>query len=325
MVQRFRDRNLMGDQIEVRIGKLQNNLVGGAIGLRLLIFGANGMLGHKLYQIAKKEGHETFGSMREPFASFASLGVFEKDEIYDKIDVRIESNLKSVFRKCKPEVVVNCAGIVKPRVQDPVECIEVNSILPHKLSSLCEPQAKLVQVSTDCVFSGLKGNYSEGDLPDPVDLYGRSKLLGEPTTTQNCITVRTSMIGRELGTRRNLLEWFLHQTGEVKGFINSIFSGPTTPELSRIILRLIQSDLKGLTHVSAQPISKFDLLCLIKKHFRLDISIVAFPGEKIDRSLQSPRLEGLGIHVPSWDIMVKELADENQFYEQVNKKWQRES
>jgi dTDP-4-dehydrorhamnose reductase len=320
MVSEIHDPNLMGDQTQVQV---HDKCYGGAIALRLLIFGANGMLGHKLYQVAKEEGHEVFGSMREPYDSFASLGVFEKGDIYDKTDVRIESDLKSVFAKCKPEVVVNCAGIVKPRLKDPVEGIEVNSILPHKLSLLCGVKARLVQVSTDCVFSGIKGNYSEDDLPDPIDLYGRSKLLGEVTTTQNSLTVRTSMIGRELGTRRNLLEWFLNQKGEVKGFTNAIFSGPTTLELSRIILKLVRGDLSGLIHVSAQPINKFDLLHLIKKHFRLDTSIVPYPDERIDRSLQSPRLEGLGIHVPSWNSMVKELAEENQFYEQVNKKWQR--
>jgi dTDP-4-dehydrorhamnose reductase len=284
------------------------------------------MLGHKLYQVAKEDRYDVYGSMRENLQTFAGTQLFDEDRILDEVDVRLEKNVQKALDEVEPDVVVNCAGIVKPLAKDVVETIAVNSLYPHTLSRECSRLgAKLIQISTDCVFSGSKGLYSEESTPDPVDLYGRTKLLGE-VTYENHLTVRTSMIGRELGTERNLIEWFLNQSGEVPGFTRSIFSGLTTSALSRIILELAIRDTKSLVHVATEPISKHDLLQLVKNTFGLGkITVVPVPGEAVDRSLLAMKLKSLGIHVPSMREMVRELASENQFYERINENWHRTS
>jgi dTDP-4-dehydrorhamnose reductase len=286
--------------------------------MRLLIFGVSGMLGHKLYQVAKEEGHVTYGSMRQGREAFLRFGIFDDKDILDHIDVRVESDVQHAIAKTKPELVVNCAGIIKSLAKDELDTITVNSIFPHRLGRICAlARSKLIQVSTDCVFSGAQGHYSEDSIPDPVDLYGRTKLLGE-VTYNNHLTVRTSMIGRELGTRRNLIEWFLSQSGEVRGFTRAIFSGLATRALSRVILDLGSRDVGGLIHVASEPICKYELLRQVKDALGLaNIFITPVPGEVTDRSLTAQRLTQLGIKVPTMPEMVRELASENTMYERV--------
>jgi dTDP-4-dehydrorhamnose reductase len=212
----------------------------------------------------------------------------------------------------RPDAVVNCIGIVKQAVDDPEPAIRINALFPHRLAAACrERGARLIHVSTDCVFSGEKGGYVESDLPDPVDTYGRSKLLGEPATP-GALTIRTSMIGRELATSHGLLEWFLAQSGgSVRGFRRAVFSGPTTPVLSRAIADVIErhSELDGLYHLSAEPISKHDLLVKLRDAFALDVEIEPDDSVVIDRSLDSSRFrEAAGWQPPTWLEMVAELA-----------------
>jgi dTDP-4-dehydrorhamnose reductase len=287
--------------------------------VKLLIFGASGMLGHKLYQVAEECRFEVFACIRQPLDAFAKFNVFNRERTYDNVDIRVDSDIQRVLVKTQPDVVVNCAGLVKPRSNDESETILVNSLFPHRLAQICAlSRARMIQISTDCVFSGSRGQYSESSIPDPVDLYGRTKLLGEVTHGGN-LTVRTSMMGRELGARRNLIEWFLSQTGEVRGFTGAIFSGLTTRALSRIILKLASNDASGLIHVGADAISKYDLLRLVKRSFGLEnISVVPSADEKIDRSLACPRLGEMGITAPSMQEMVDEMAREDVFYRRAS-------
>lgn len=280
--------------------------------LRILVIGASGMLGHKLYQAALEDGHETFGTIRQPIESFARFSLFRKDQVYDRFDVRQDSDIQRVFDHATPDVVVNCAGVVKSLAKDEIETISINSLSPHRLARVCSLQgARLFQISTDCVFSGRSGGYSEENAPDPVDLYGRSKLLGE-VTYENHLTIRTSIIGRELGTKRNLIEWFLSQIGQVEGYANSFFSGLTTRALSRIILRLADEKVNGLIHVAGERISKYDLLNLVKRFYGLDsIVLVRSTREKIDRSLLAPKMLSLGIEVPPMEEMIREMVSED--------------
>ena len=169
----------------------------------------------------------------------------------------------------------------------------------------------MIHLSTDCVFSGRKGNYVETDLPDPEDLYGRSKLLGE-ITERSALTLRTSMIGRELKRKKSLFEWFLKQRGRVPGYNKAVFSGLTTLELSRIIHRLITQYPKaqGLYHVSSVPISKYDLLCLIRDKLDLDIEVVSDNSVVVDRSLDAKLFQQTFNYLPpTWEAMIAELAE----------------
>jgi dTDP-4-dehydrorhamnose reductase len=210
---------------------------------------------------------------------------------------------------------VNCIGIVKQRSagSQAIPSIEVNALFPHRLALLCRGHGtRLIHISTDCVFSGRRGNYNEGNLPDATDIYGRSKLLGE-VTEGNALTLRTSMIGRELTRKASLLEWFLSQAGQIKGYRRAIFSGFTTSELARIIERLIAQfpEAAGLYHVSSEPISKYDLLCLVRDRMRPGVHITPDDELQCDRSLDSTRFQTrFGYKPPKWETMIDELAQD---------------
>ena len=215
----------------------------------------------------------------------------------------------------RPDVVVNCIGLVKqrPSAADPAALIRINSLLPHTVATACAARdIRLIHVSTDCVFSGRRGGYTEDDLPDPVDLYGRSKLAGEPSGP-GVLTLRTSVIGHEDGQAFGLLGWFRAADAPVRGFTRAVFSGPTAPVLARAIGSLIEHRpaLTGIRHVGAEPINKHDLLVLIRDAFGLQTAIEADETVVIDRSLDSSRLrDETGWEAPDWRTMVHELADE---------------
>jgi dTDP-4-dehydrorhamnose reductase len=199
-----------------------------------------------------------------------------------------------------------------------MENLEVNALFPQQLAYLAaELGARLIHFSTDCVFSGGKGNYTETDFPDAGDLYGQTKLLGE-THHAHTLTLRTSIIGRELSRKASLVEWFLAQRGTVQGYTRAIYAGFTTLEMARIVERLIiqQQQASGVWHVSSDRISKYDLLCLMRKYFKLDTEIVPSASFACDRSLLSDRFRSaFGYSPPSWDKMVEELAQDNGFYQ----------
>lgn len=287
-----------------------------------MILGGSGMLGHKLWQTFTPL-FDTYVTLRGDFADYAEFGIFDESRALGQARVEEFESFARAVSAVQPEVVVNCIGIVKQDAgaKDPVTGITVNSLFPHRLSRLCrDTNARLIHLSTDCVFSGRKGNYAETDSPDPEDLYGRTKLLGE-VTGEGCLTIRTSMIGRELRGTHGLLEWFLSQHGgDVRGFKQAVFSGFTTNALATIIGRIIaeHQELSGVWHVAADPISKFDLLSLIKQTYELDIRIEADEDYRCDRSLNGSRFRNAtGIMADGWQEMIAAAQADLTSYDQL--------
>ena len=281
--------------------------------MRVLILGGDGMLGHRLLQEFAPH-HETRVTLRQPLNSYRRFGMFNAGNAYDRVDVLDPSRVLKVFADFKPQAAINAVGIVKQRadVRDEVRSLEVNAIFPHLVARLCrEHGGRLVHLSTDCVFSGKKGNYTEKDRPDPEDLYGLSKLLGE-ADGPGALTLRTSMIGPELQRKTGLVEWFLSQKGKsVKGWRKAIFSGLTTAELARVIENLVTKHPAacGVYHVSGEPISKLELLTRLDIRLRTGTVIAADDAFKCDRSLDSARFRAaFGYLPPDWDTMLDELA-----------------
>ncbi len=237
--------------------------------MKVLILGGSGMLGHQLWEVLSPR-FDAFVSLRRATSFFTKE--LDQKRIIAGVSAEDFDSVIQAFARVQPDVVVNCIGVVKQQgaAKDPVACLSINSLFPHRLARLCQAaRSRLIHVSTDCVFSGKKGNYTESDFPDADDLYGRSKLLGE-VQGPGCLTLRTSIIGRELHTKQGLIEWFLSNEGKtVTGYRNAIFSGLTTQALSDLIARLILEfpDLEGLWHVAAVPINKFDLLSLVRDTF----------------------------------------------------------
>lgn len=281
---------------------------------RVLVLGADGMLGHKLF-LGLRDMFDVVGSVRSEQHAVAGHGVFEASRTLFGRDVASEAVLARTLDEASAQVVVNAIGIVKQRPisTDVLQSLELNAVLPHRLARLCaERGARLIHMSTDCVFAGTRGGYVEGDIPDAIDTYGRTKLLGE-VTGPGCLTLRTSIIGLELARFRSLIEWFLRQEGRVPGYRKAIFSGLTTTELTRVIAMLLTDypDLSGLYHVASAPISKFALLRDFSARAGLPVELVPDDHVKIDRSLDGRAFAArTGYVAPSWDRMLTELAAE---------------
>ncbi len=283
--------------------------------MRILIFGGDGMLGHQLLK-SYSHRHQVWVTLHGDPSVYHSYELFDSKNAKFEVDVFALSKIENILDELKPQVVVNCIGVVKQRKEskDAISSIKVNALWPHQLSYLCEKRNfRLIQISTDCVFSGEKGNCSESDIPDARDLYGRTKLLGE-VVSKNAITLRTSIIGLELSRYQGLIEWFLSQHGKIQGYANAIYSGFTTIELASIIEELIvkHKELTGIWHVSSQPISKYDLLCsLSKKLNRVDVEIEREENLKCDRSLDGSKFSTkIGYKSPSWDVMLDGLVSQ---------------
>ncbi|MGB5617037.1 MAG: SDR family oxidoreductase [Desulfobacterales bacterium] len=281
--------------------------------MRILVLGGDGMLGHQLFSHLRNR-HDVKVTLRQNMDFYNDFDIFSAENSYSGVDVRSGDKLIEVILEFQPDVIVNAIGIIKQRksAKESITSIEINSLFPHRLAHTCKTgNAKLIHLSTDCVFSGKKGNYREEDTADAEDLYGRTKLLGE-VIEEHCLTLRTSMIGPELHRNKSLLEWFLAQRGTAKGFKRAIFSGFTTFELSRIIERLIVEypSSHGLYHVSADPISKYDLLSMIKQKMNLSVHIEPDTDFTCDRSLDSSRFKkDFQYSPPSWADMVDELCE----------------
>jgi dTDP-4-dehydrorhamnose reductase len=286
--------------------------------MRVLVLGGSGMLGHKLCQ--------TLGTQFETYATFRDEPpdvpeVFQHISALPGIDASDVDKIGATIRRLRPAFVLNAIGIVKQRSEsgDPIQAISINSLFPHRVAAICQTEAsRLIHVSTDCVFSGRKGSYTEDDVPDPIDLYGRSKLLGEVDAT-HAITLRTSIIGRELASGLGLVEWFLSNAGRrVSGYRNAIYSGVTTRALSMIIARLMEGiPLSGLWHVSAPSISKLDLLRRINEEFHTNTTIDVDDELRCDRSLVSDRFwTETGIARPTWQTMIRDMANDTTRYPQ---------
>lgn len=281
--------------------------------MKILVLGATGMLGSAVFKALCESGqHQVWGSQRGNQAH-PKLAGFRSAGILTSLDVLDQDSLVKAFVQVKPDVVINCVGLIKQldQANDPLVALPVNAMLPHRLLRLCEVAgARLVHISTDCVFNGRKGNYLETDSSDAEDLYGRSKYMGEIQHSTHAITLRTSIIGHELGTSFALLEWFLSQQGSVKGFSKAIFSGVPTCELARILVEYVlpQPQLHGLYHVAAQPVSKLRLLEMVAKEYGLQTTINPDSSLVIDRSLCAARFQqASGYTPPEWPDLIQKM------------------
>lgn len=279
--------------------------------MRILILGGDGMLGHQALKDLRWR-HEVRVTLRQDLAAYQHYRLFTTANAYGGIDVRHTDSLVGVLADFQPEAILNATGIVKqrPEASQSILSLEINSLFPHRLAVLAAAiKARLVHISTDCVFSGKKGSYKESDVSDAEDLYGRSKYLGE-VHEKNTITLRTSIIGRELSRKHGLLEWFLAQRGTVRGFRKAIYSGFTTHEIIRVIEKLLVQfpHCSGLYHVSSDPVSKYDLLMLVKAVMKVAVEIVPDDSFQCDRSLDSSQFRReFHYSPPSWEVMIQEL------------------
>lgn len=284
------------------------------------------MLGHKLWQSLSTR-FDTRVTFRQTPQAYAALGIFDPARSVGQVSAQDFDGVLRAFDTTRPDVVVNCIGIVKQdaAAKDPYQSIAINSLFPHRLAQACGAAgARLIHISTDCVFTGRRGNYKETDTSDAEDIYGRTKLLGE-TDYEHSLTIRTSMIGRELQGAHGLVEWFLAQEGKtVRGFKRAVFSGFTTAELASIIGEVIANHekLHGVWHVAADPINKFDLLTLIKDSFALDVTIEQDESFVCDRSLDGGRFrQATGYTAPAWPEMITEMARDRTPYEEIRRNY----
>ena len=294
--------------------------------MRILVIGGTGMLGHKLVQ-QWRDKFEVRATIRSDALKFVSAGLLKTEEIVNEVEVENPKSVVNAVKSARPDVIVNCAGIIKqlPTSKNVIKTLTVNSIFPHQLAEIAAVNnARLITVSTDCVFSGRKGNYTEADVSDAEDVYGKSKNLGE-IEAENCLTLRTSIIGREAESSHSLVEWFLSNRGggKVKGFTNAIYSGFPTIVLAEIMSDLIlnHKNLSGLYHVSSEPIDKYKLLCLIRDSYSADIEIEPFEDFKLDRSLDSTKFRrATGFAPESWEEMIGKMSADPTPYEKIRKK-----
>lgn len=288
--------------------------------MKILILGGSGMLGHRLWMNLRKE-HEVWVTVRGEHNPFPEIEAFPKEFIRYRVDGLMFHEITRALASIQPDLVINCIGLIKQMghlAKDPLYSISLNSLLPHEVSLICRTaKIRMIHISTDCVFDGGKGNYTEDDPSNATDLYGRTKFLGE-VYYPHCVTLRTSIIGLELKNHLGLIDWFLKQDGPISGFKRALYSGFTTDEISRIILNYVipNQELHGLYHVSSAPISKYDLLQIANKAFDKNISINPDDNFVCDRTLDSTRFrEATGYTPPSWQEMIEEMAVSYSFYQ----------
>lgn len=289
--------------------------------MKILILGGSGMLGHRLWINLRKE-HDVWVTVRGEHNPFPNAPDFPPEHIRYRVDGMIFDEVTRALASIQPDLVINCIGLIKQMghlARDPLFSISLNALLPHRISLICRAaKIRMIHIGTDCVFSGRKGNYVEDDQSDAEDLYGRTKFLGE-VHYPHTITLRTSIIGQELKNHPGLIDWFLSQTGTIKGFQRAIYTGFTTDELSRLILDYIipNPKLSGLYHVSSNPISKYDLLMLVREAYQKEVTILPDQEFFCDRSLDSTRFrQATGYQPTSWPEMIRAMASNAAFYEQ---------
>jgi len=293
--------------------------------MKILILGGSGMLGHRLWIKLSKE-HEVWITVRQTTSPFPDRPEFPAKYVRTDVDANNFDQVTRALASIQPDLVINCIGLIKQLghlARDPLMSISLNALLPHRISLICRAaKIRMIHISTDCVFSGKKGNYLESDQSDTEDLYGRSKFLGEVTYPPHSITLRTSIIGRELKNRLGLIEWFLSQKDgdTVSGYKRAIYTGFTTDELARVIKNYVipHLELAGLYHVSTDPISKYDLLHLAKEVYDRKINILPDENFFCDRSLDSTRFrQATGYLPPSWPDAMREMAENSSLYEKL--------
>jgi len=285
---------------------------------RILILGANGMIGHKMYQVLSHKFSDVWALSRknmdiEPYGT-----LFDSSKYVKCNDLSDFEEVQNILNSINPDVIINAVGVtIRRGINDLLSySVKVNSALPHFLGEWVygKNSKRLIHFSTDCVFSGKSGSYLESTIPDAYDYYGRTKGLGEVIAPQ-CLTLRGSMIGRELEYHTELLEWFLSQEGKkIKGFSNALYSGITTIQMAEYVSKIISEfpEMSGLYNVSSIPISKFDLLQLFKKEFQIDVEIENDSNYTSKKDLISERFyQDLDIATPSWNELVNKLKEDS--------------
>ncbi|MGE8637353.1 MAG: dTDP-4-dehydrorhamnose reductase family protein [Achromobacter sp.] len=281
--------------------------------MKILVLGVTGMLGSAVFaRFSEDPAFETWGTLRGA-AGLRHFSEASRQRLLTGVDVLDNDSLVAAIGRVKPDVVINCIGLIKQLADanDPLVALPVNAMLPHRLSRLCAlASARLIHVSTDCVFDGRKGMYLESDPSDAEDLYGKSKYIGEVVNDAHAITLRTSIIGHEIGSNVALVDWFLSQSGPVKGYQRAVFSGLPTTELARVMKDFVipNPSLHGLYHCAVAPIDKYSLLTLVAQVYGKQIDIVPDDKVKIDRSLDATRLlQATGYTPPSWPELIQDM------------------
>lgn len=290
--------------------------------VRVLVLGAGGMFGHRASLVLRDKGHDVWGTVRSSGDRLTRLDVLSGNRCIEGLDVTVLDSVRATFDRVRPDIIVNAVGVVKQKdeARQAVPSITINALLPHQLADLADQvHARLIHISTDCVFSGRKGDYTEGDAPDPADLYGRSKLLGEVDRAPH-LTLRTSIIGWELQQPgHGLLEWFASQRGRrIRGFRRAIYTGLTTTALAQVVhTAALSPSLTGLHQVSTAKIDKHTLLTLLRAELGWhDIEIEPDTDFSCDRSLRCDRfVDAARWQPPSWSEMITALATEWPSYE----------
>ena len=277
---------------------------------KVMILGVTGMLGHTLFrELNRYNNFDVYGTVRTLGEFYKSFSPAACEKVIPAIDADNFDSIIKVVSDIKPDVIINCIGLIKqlPIAKEPLPSININALFPHRLALFCKASGiRMIHISTDCVFTGKTGGYKEEEPSDAMDLYGRTKYLGE-VYYSHTVTLRTSIIGHELKGGYGLVEWFLAQKSKVKGFTRAIYTGFPTVEFARIISDYVIPNvtLKGLYHISSKPVSKYDLLRLIAVKYKKDIEIDPYEEFVCDRSLNSQRFfKETGYISPSWPDLI---------------------
>jgi dTDP-4-dehydrorhamnose reductase len=291
--------------------------------MKILILGASGLIGHRLFLTLREYFQDVFCTLHGDHNEFSHLKIFNSNT-FDNMDIRDFSRLESIMISTNPDIIINCVGITKRRaeINDLYSAITVNSAFPHKLSEWAGiHQKRVIHFSTDCVFDGKKGGYTEESDTNATDIYGKTKALGE-IKYEHTLTIRSSFIGRELKFHSELLEWFLAQrSSSVKGFTNALYSGVSTFFLSRTVASIIENrpDLHGLYQLATDhPISKFELLSTAKKAFQVKTDIIPDESFVAKPTLNGSKLKNtMSLTIPDWTVMMEEIARNISLYPKI--------
>lgn len=280
----------------------------------ILVLGITGLLGNQMYRWFKNAGYTVRGTTRMKFEEICSFDFFDKDKVYESVDLFNINNIYNIIKENSPCVVINCVGITSHITSSISDKIYINSLIPHKLADICKKNGSIfVQISTDCVFSGNCGNYREYDFADASDDYGITKRMGEIKDIDNHIVIRTSFIGHELFHKRGLLEWFISQSDQVDGYSEVFWNGISTIQVAKTIELMLKRGITGLYNIGGERISKYELLMMVKKIYKKDTNIRKSSVIKSDKTLNLEKFKKLNIEIPSLESMLVELK-ENSIY-----------
>lgn len=293
--------------------------------MKIMILGASGLIGHKLLRRLSERFGDVYGTLHGDRERFSWTGLYSGKNIFDHVDARDFPRIKRLLDEISPDVVLNCIGITKrrPEIEIPLQAVAVNSLFPHQLADWAKDSGKrIIHFSTDCVFDGAEGDYTEESPTTGKDAYGQTKALGE-IRYDHTLTLRSSFVGQELACHSELLDWFLQQRGKtIKGFTKAWYSGISTQEMARIVGDIIadEKELNQLHQLSvSKPISKYDLLCLARDAYEFDVEIIPDDSFEIKPTLDSSLLRSkMKIVLPSWKEMMQGLASEAHLYKTLS-------